>query len=99
MPIKTILVYVPSGKSAGATLEPVVKIAAARGAHVIGLHLTPDLAVYGEFPAEVSQEVIDRLQKAGDEAAAAAKRAFDDDSRASRLAAACGWLCLLRGRP
>ena len=59
------------------TLEPVLKIAGARGAHVIGLHLTPDLPVYGEFPAEVSQEVIDRLQKAGDDAAAAAKQAFE----------------------
>jgi nucleotide-binding universal stress UspA family protein len=77
MPIKTILVYVPSSKSAAATLEPVLKVAGARGAHVIGLHLTPDLPVYGEFPAEVSQEVIDRLQKAGDEAATAAKHAFE----------------------
>jgi nucleotide-binding universal stress UspA family protein len=78
MSIKTILVYVPSGKNAAATLGAVLKIAGAGNAHVIGLHLTPDLPVYGEFPAEVSQDVIDRLQKAGEEAAAAARRAFEE---------------------
>ena len=78
MSIKTILVYVPSGKNAAATLGAALKIAGAGNAHVIGLHLTPDLPVYGEFPAEVSQEVIDRLRKAGEEAAAAARRAFEE---------------------
>ena len=78
MSIKTILVYVPSAKNAAATLEAVLKIAGAGNAHVIGLHLTPDLPVYGEFPAEVSQEVIDRLQKVGEEAAAAARGAFEE---------------------
>jgi nucleotide-binding universal stress UspA family protein len=77
MQIKTILVYVPSEKSAAPTVESVLKIAGTRSAHVIGLHLVPDLPVYGEFPAEVSQEVIERLQKAGSDAAAAAQRAFE----------------------
>ena len=78
MSIKTILVYVPSGKNAAATLGAVLKVAGAGNAHVIGLHLTPDLPVYGEFPAEVSQEVVDRLQKAGEQAAAAARLAFEE---------------------
>ena len=56
-----------------------------KSAHVIGLHLTPDLPVYGEFPAEVSQEVIDRLQKAGDDAAAAAKAPSRRLSRAAAV--------------
>jgi nucleotide-binding universal stress UspA family protein len=85
MSIKTILVYVPSGKNAAATLGAVLKIAGAGNAHVIGLHLTPDLPVYGEFPAEVSQEVIDRLRKAGEEAAAAAKRAFEETFKDSAV--------------
>jgi nucleotide-binding universal stress UspA family protein len=78
MPIKTILVYAPSGKSAAPALEAALKLAGPRGAHVIGLHLTPDLPVYGEFPAEIPQEVIDRLQKAGEEAAATARQAFEE---------------------
>ena len=65
MSIKTILVYLPSEKNAATILAPALKIAGDRSAHVIGLHLTPDLPVYGEFPAEVSEEVIVRLQKAG----------------------------------
>ena len=77
MQIKTILVYVPSEKSAAPTVESVLGIAGPRSAHVIGLHLTPDLPLYGEFPAEVSQEVIERLQKAGYDAAATAQRAFE----------------------
>lgn len=83
MSIKTILVYVPSEKNARAALDAALRIAAPRSAHVVGLHITPDLPVYGEFPAEVSQDVIDRLQKAGNDAAAAAKRAFDDAFRQS----------------
>ncbi len=78
MSIKTILVYIPSEKNAGATLEPVLTIASAHGAHVIGLHLVPDLPRYGEFPAEVSQDVIERLQRVGNETSAAAKRAFEE---------------------
>ena len=85
MSIKTILVYVPSEKNAQATLGPVLKIAGPRSAHVIGLHITPDLPVYGEFPAEVSQEVIDRLQKAGNDAAAAAKQAFEEVCKSSSV--------------
>ena len=77
MSIKTLLVYLPSEKNAAAVLEPALKIAGERNAHVIGLHLIPDLPVYGEFPAEASEEVIVRLQKAGKEAAVAAKRIFD----------------------
>jgi nucleotide-binding universal stress UspA family protein len=78
MSIKTILVYLPSEKNAAAVLEPTLKLAASRSAHVIGFHLTADLPVYGEFPAEVSEEVIVRLQNVGKEAAAAAKRAFEE---------------------
>ncbi len=85
MSIKTILVYLPSEKNAAATLGPVLNIASARNAHVVGLHLTADLPVYGEFPAEVSQEVIDRLQKAGNDAAAAAKRAFEETFKSSSV--------------
>jgi nucleotide-binding universal stress UspA family protein len=78
MPVKTILVYLPSGRKAGPTLEPVLKIASARNAHVIGLHLIPDLPIYAEFPAEVSPEVIERLEKGGKDAAAAVKRVFEE---------------------
>ncbi len=78
MSIKTILVYLPSEKNAATILELALKIAAERSAHVIGLHLIADLPVYGEFPAEVSEEVIERLLKAGKEAAAGTKRAFDE---------------------
>ena len=78
MSIKTILVYLPSEKNAAAILEPTLKIAVEKSAHVIGLHLTPDLPVYGEFPAEVSEDVIVRLQKAGKDAAAGARQVFDE---------------------
>ena len=78
MPIKTILVYLPAEKNAATILEPALKIASEQNAHVIGLHLTPDMPVYGEFPAEVSEEVIARIQKAGKDSAEGAKRAFDE---------------------
>jgi nucleotide-binding universal stress UspA family protein len=83
MPVKTILVYLPSERSAAPTLESVLKIAGPGKAHVIGLHLIPDLPVYAEFPAEVSAEVIDRLQKAGKDAAAATKEVFEEMLRSN----------------
>ncbi|MBT3069450.1 universal stress protein [Rhodomicrobium sp. Az07] len=77
MPIKTILVYLPNGRTAAAILGPVVEIAASRSAHVIGLHLIPQVPEYGEFPADVSEEVISRIQKAGQDAAREAKQTFE----------------------
>ena len=91
MSIKTVLVYLPSEKNAATILEPALRIAGENGAHVIGLHLTPDLPVYGEFPAEVSDEVIARLQKAGKDAAAGAKRVFDE--WAPKSSATHEWRC------
>jgi nucleotide-binding universal stress UspA family protein len=78
VPVKTILVYLPSERKAAPTLGSVLKIASPGKAHVTGLHLIPDLPVYGEFPAEVSSEVIEHLQKAGKDAAAAAKKVFEE---------------------
>ena len=91
MSIKTILVYLPSEKNAATILEPALKIAVEKSAHVIGLHLTPDLPVYGEFPAEVSEEVIVRLQKAGRDAAAGARRVFDECVK--KIPVAHEWRC------
>ena len=85
MSIKTILVYLRSQKDAATTLEPVLKIASARNAHVIGLHLIPDVPIYGEFPTEVSQEVIKQLQKDGNDTSAAAKRAFEQAVKSTAI--------------
>jgi hypothetical protein len=39
MPVKTILVHLPSERSAAPTLESALKIASPSNAHVTGLHL------------------------------------------------------------
>ncbi len=91
MSIKTILVYLPSEGNASAILEPTLKLASIRGAHVIGFHLIPDLPIYGEFPAEVSADVMERLEKAGKDAADAAKRVFDESLKSSQLTSE--WRC------
>jgi nucleotide-binding universal stress UspA family protein len=85
MPVKTILVYLPSERKSAPTLESVLKIASPRNAHVRGLHLIPDLPVYAEFPAEVSPEVIEHLQKAGNDAAAAARKVFEETFKAAAV--------------
>jgi nucleotide-binding universal stress UspA family protein len=85
MSIKTILVYLPSEKNAAVILDQALKVASARNAHIIGLHLIPDLPIYGEFPAEVSEEVIERLEKVGRDAATAAKRVYEDMMKASSV--------------
>jgi nucleotide-binding universal stress UspA family protein len=83
MPVKTILVYLPSERHAAPALASVLKIASPGNAHVIGLHLIPDLPIYGEFPAEVSPDVIERLQKTGKDAAAAVKKVFEETFKLS----------------
>jgi nucleotide-binding universal stress UspA family protein len=85
MPVKTILVYLPSERSAAPTLDSILKIAGTGNAHVTGLHLIPDLPVYAEFPAEVPAEAIERLQKAGKDAAAATKKIFDEKLKSGRM--------------
>jgi nucleotide-binding universal stress UspA family protein len=87
------MVYLPSEKNAAAILEPALKIAGTQGAHVIGFHLIPDLPVYGEFPAEVSEEVILRLEEAGKAAANGAKRVFDECLQNSPLTHE--WRCFI----
>jgi nucleotide-binding universal stress UspA family protein len=83
MPVKTILVYLPSERKAAPTLDSVLRIASPRNAHVRGLHLIPDLPVYAEFPAEVSPDVMERLAKAGKDAAAAARNVFEETFKAA----------------
>jgi nucleotide-binding universal stress UspA family protein len=83
MPVKTILLYLPSERKAAPLLQSVLKIASARKAHVRGLHLIPDLPVYAEFPAEVSPDILERLQKAGEDAAAAARKVFEETFKAA----------------
>ncbi len=85
MSIKTILVYLPSEKNASVIAGQAVKIAAANSAHLIGFHLIPDLPVYGEFPAEISEDVVERLQKLGKDAAAASKTIFEEMAGASKV--------------
>ena len=77
MSMKTLLVYLPSEKNAEAIMSVAAKIAAPRKAHIIGFHIIPDLPVYGEFPAEVSADVLESLMKAGRDTAVGAKRVFE----------------------
>jgi nucleotide-binding universal stress UspA family protein len=97
MSLPTLLVYLPSEKAADAPLTAALKIGAAKGAHIVGLHLVPDIPVYGEFPAEVSQEVIERLEKAGRDAASAVKRVFDEHMKASSMTHE--WRCFTASYP
>jgi nucleotide-binding universal stress UspA family protein len=91
MSIKTILAYLPSEKSAPSVLEPTLNLAFARNAHVIGLHLIPEIPLYGEFPGEVSPDVIERIQKAGKDAADAARRVFEPRLAESKVSGE--WRC------
>ncbi len=77
MSMKTLLVYLPSEKNAEAIMSVAAKIAAPRKAHIIGFHIIPELPVYGEFPAEVSADVLESLMKAGRDTATSAKRVFE----------------------
>ncbi len=85
MPIKTILVYLPSVKSTQNIMGTVAKIAGSRNAHVIGLHISQLIPRYAELSAELPPDVFDRLREAGNKNADAVKRVFEESAKAGLL--------------
>ncbi len=85
MPIKTILVYLPSVKSTQNIMATVAKIAGSRNAHVIGLHISQLIPRYAELSAELPLDVFDQLKEAGNKNADEVKRVFEESAKAGLL--------------
>lgn len=85
MPIKTILVYMPSVDAVNAGMATVAKIAALDAAHVVGLHVSQIVPLYAEITAELPPDVYEKLSDAGRRTAEAVKRAFEESAKANRL--------------
>ena len=81
MPYKTILVYLNSAKRAEAVLEAALRLAGKSEAHVIGLHVIPQVTVPAVVPFEVTGEIIDVQRKALDEQAAKIAGIFAEMTR------------------
>ncbi|MGA7329961.1 MAG: hypothetical protein WBX25_37130, partial [Rhodomicrobium sp.] len=77
MPIKTILVYLPSLKAAGNILPAALNIAATWKAHAIGLHVSQTVPLYAEMTAELPPDVYEQLGEAVRKNEEAVRQAFE----------------------
>jgi nucleotide-binding universal stress UspA family protein len=85
MPMKTILVYLPSVKVTENIMAAVANLAAPSQAHIIGLHISPSMPLYAEFAAELPPDVYEKLVEAGRKNAEAVKSAFEERARTCHL--------------
>jgi nucleotide-binding universal stress UspA family protein len=85
MPMKTILVYLPSVKATENVMAAVANLAAPFQAHIIGLHISPSIPLYAEFAAELPPDVYEKLVEAGRKNADAVKSTFEESARARNL--------------
>jgi nucleotide-binding universal stress UspA family protein len=89
MAYKTILVYLNSAKRAAAVLEAALQLAWRHEAHLIGLHVVPQVTVPAVVPFEVTGEIIDVQRKALEEQAAKIADIFRETKR--QHVPACEW--------
>ncbi|MEZ5776177.1 MAG: universal stress protein [Hyphomicrobiaceae bacterium] len=69
MPVKTILAYLNSSTHAHQVLAAVVAVARRSDAHIIGLHVVPQVTIPAIVPFEVTGEILEVQRKALDEEA------------------------------
>jgi nucleotide-binding universal stress UspA family protein len=78
MPIKTILVYLPSEHLAEPVLKTAIALAGPRDAHVVGLHLQASYyPAYGEVAIAMPPDVIEQMRKPLRERAEKLKETFN----------------------
>lgn len=76
MAYKTVLVYVDDAKRCVPLLKAACQIAVAEGAHLIGLHVIPDIQVYAAAEAQLPPEVFETQRQYNLEMAAKAEALF-----------------------
>ena len=89
MTYKTILVYMNSASRAEAVLGAALRLAAKGDAHVIGLHVIPQVTVPAVVPFEVTGEIMDVQRKALEDQAAKIAETFAEMTRLHQPA--CEW--------
>jgi len=78
MPVKTILVYLPSETLAEPVLKAAIALAKPRGAHIVGLHLQASYyPAYGEVAIAMPPDVIEQMRKPLRERAEKLKETFN----------------------
>lgn len=78
MGYKTILVYVDDADRCAPLVDAASQIAVAEGAHVIGLHVIPDIQVYAAAEAQLPAEVFESQRRYNLEVAAKAEALFNE---------------------
>ena len=95
MSIKTILVYLPDPERAKEIAAFAVRLAEQHGAHLIGLHVIPDIRVYGSVAVELAGDLLEHQRKALRAHAEEIEAIFAELTRARE--ATSEWRC--DGRP
>lgn len=91
MSYKTILAYVPSPGHARDLMHVAIPLAEAQSAHVVGLHVTTDIPVYGISGGEVPDAVFAEQRALLRKDADAVREAFD--AVAGSTSVATEWRC------
>jgi nucleotide-binding universal stress UspA family protein len=89
MPIKTILVYLPSVKAAATLMPTVGRIAEPGKAHIVGLHVSQAVPVYAELTAELPPDIYEKLSEASRKNAEAVRSTFEEAAKANQMS--CEW--------
>lgn len=89
MSLKTILVYLNGASRAGAVLETAMALASSHDAHLIGLHVVPQVSVPAVVPVEVTGEIIEAERRALEEEGARVTAIFKKAT--AGIEARCEW--------
>ncbi len=89
MACKTILIHIPTPERVGLLLDAAIPLARKHGAHLIGLHVTPQPHVYVAAAAEMSAAVLVAQSEYYAEQADLIARAFEDRTKNEDLV--CEW--------
>jgi len=85
MAYKTILVYVDEAERCGPILRAARQLATHENAHVIGLHVVPDIQVYAAAEAQLPAEVFDTQREHNAGVAKSAQQAFNAEFEGSSI--------------
>lgn len=88
MALKDILVHVDDGRACAARLDAAMALAAAHGAHLTGLYVLHHPVLPNYIQTQIPESVLEAQMQHVEEAAAAARRAFEAKARLAGINAA-----------
>lgn len=85
MAYKTILVYIDEAARSEPLIKAARQLGESEGAHIVGLHVIPDIQVYAAAEAQLPAEIFEAQRRANEEVATKAEAAFTGAFKAGGL--------------